>query len=40
MSKIVENEIQVKWEQILDLFRKNYDIKAKRFKLKLGAENG
>lgn len=39
MSKSVENEIQTMWEQILDLFLKNYDIKAKRFKLKLGKDN-
>lgn len=39
MSKSVENEIQAKWEQILDLFLKNYDIKVKRFKLKLGKDN-
>lgn len=39
MSKSVENEIHAKWEQILDLFRRSYDIKAKRFKLKLGKDN-
>lgn len=38
MSKGAENEIQAKWGQILELFRKNYDIKAKRIKLNLGKD--
>lgn len=38
MSKSVENEIQAKWGQILELFQKNYDIKTKRIKLNLGKD--
>lgn len=39
MSKSIENEIRTKWEQIIDLFQKNYDIESKRLKLRLGKDN-
>ena len=39
MSKSVESEIKTKWEQIIDLFQKNYDIESKRLKLRLGKDN-
>ncbi|MBR5039331.1 MAG: hypothetical protein IKX65_11510 [Prevotella sp.] len=38
MSSNVEDEIQAKWEQIVDLFQKNYDIETKRVRLKLGKD--
>ena len=39
MGKVVENDIQTKWEQIIDLFRKNYDIESKRLKLVIGKDD-
>lgn len=39
MSKVVENDIQTKWKQILDLFQKNYDIETKRLKLVIEKDN-